>query len=173
MHPLPGPATAALAPNGLVNLDLSALVLSRTGAYTGLDCEKTLAVKTHSDCALETRLSAGSQRQEVAVTKNGKGRARSRPARHGMPRVVWACLAGLLLVVIGLLTWHPWDQSPATQVVAPQAAGQPRLRVDREQIDFGRVALDKPVKATFKLTNVGDQQLVLAGLPLVEVKKGC
>jgi len=46
--------------------------------------------------------------------------------------------------------------------------------VDRQQIDFGKVPLDKPVKATFMLSNVGDQPLQILGeQPVVEVKQGC
>jgi hypothetical protein len=138
-----------------------------------LPAKTTLSIATGFVRYQKTRRVEVLYRQEVAVTKNRKGRARGRPAGRGIPVVVWAGLGGLLLVVIGLAIWHPWNQSPATQVVAPQVAGRPRLAVDREQIDFGRVTLDKPVKATFKLTNIGDRQLVLGGLPLVEVKKGC
>ncbi len=54
-----------------------------------------------------------------------------------------------------------------------QVTGQPKLAVDREQIDFGKVPLDKTVKATFKLTNVGDQPLQILSQPVVEVKQGC
>ena len=42
-----------------------------------------------------------------------------------------------------------------------------------QQIDFGKVPLDIPVKATFKLSNVGDQPLQILGQPIVEVKQGC
>ncbi len=52
-------------------------------------------------------------------------------------------------------------------------AGRPSLVADRQQIDFGKVPLDIPVKATFKLTNVGDQPLQVLNQPVVEVKQGC
>ncbi|MGB8647245.1 MAG: hypothetical protein WCF84_18550 [Anaerolineae bacterium] len=49
----------------------------------------------------------------------------------------------------------------------------PRLSVDREQIDFGRVPLDKPVHAEFKITNSGDRSLTLDASAPVQVVKGC
>jgi hypothetical protein len=38
-------------------------------------------------------------------------------------------------------------------VVGGRRAGQPRLSVDRTQIDFGKQPVSRPVKATFVLTN--------------------
>ncbi|MBM4458724.1 MAG: DUF1573 domain-containing protein [Chloroflexi bacterium] len=49
----------------------------------------------------------------------------------------------------------------------------PRLAVDQKTMDFGKVPLDIPVKATFKLTNVGDQPLQILNKPIVEVRQGC
>jgi hypothetical protein len=49
----------------------------------------------------------------------------------------------------------------------------PRLAVDQKQMDFGKVPLDIPLKATFKLSNVGDQPLQILNQPVVEVKQGC
>jgi len=45
--------------------------------------------------------------------------------------------------------------------------------VDRQQIDFGKLPLDKTVKATFQVSNVGDQPLQIVSEPVVEVKQGC
>ena len=39
--------------------------------------------------------------------------------------------------------------------------------------DFGRVPLDIPVRATFTLSNDGDQPLQILNQPVVEVKEGC
>ncbi len=49
----------------------------------------------------------------------------------------------------------------------------PRLAVDRTRIDFGKVPLDVPVRATFRLSNIGDRPLKLLNQPVVEVKQGC
>ncbi len=49
----------------------------------------------------------------------------------------------------------------------------PRVTVDRERIDFGRVPLDKPVRAEFKVTNTGDRPLTLDTSAPVQVVQGC
>ncbi len=49
----------------------------------------------------------------------------------------------------------------------------PRLTVDRERIDFGRVPLDKPVRAEFKVTNTGDRPLTLDTTAPMQVLQGC
>lgn len=56
---------------------------------------------------------------------------------------------------------------------AIEVTGQPRLKVDREAIDFGDVRLGQTVEAAFLLTNVGDQTLQLTLAPYVEVVEGC
>jgi hypothetical protein len=64
-------------------------------------------------------------------------------------------------------------RQPAQAAKAPQFTGGAKLAVDQEKINFGTVPLNKPVKATFKLTNVGDQTLEIDGAPKIEVKAGC
>ncbi len=100
---------------------------------------------------------------------------RGRQARRGLPPVAWLALGGLVLVVVGLFFVRqslagPTNTAPAAAI---QVTGKPKLAVDRASIDFGRVPLDQPVKAVFKLTNVGDKPLTLAGVPVVEALKGC
>lgn len=60
---------------------------------------------------------------------------------------------------------------------APPAAievtGAPSLKVDQEKIDLGEVRLGKTVNVSFKLTNVGDQPLIIEENPYVEVVEGC
>jgi hypothetical protein len=63
---------------------------------------------------------------------------------------------------------------PATGATgATTITGQPRLSVDRTQIDFGKQQISKPVKATFVLTNVGDKPLQILGEPAIRVAQGC
>ncbi len=109
------------------------------------------------------------------MTKNNRGNARGatqasvRRAREkqGIPGVLWLALGGLILLIAGvLLIWRPGGG-------APLVAGKPSLTVDRDRIDFGTVPMDKPVKAVFKLTNVGDRPLTINGQPQVEVVEGC
>jgi hypothetical protein len=90
--------------------------------------------------------------------------------RKRIPPLMWVGVAGLLLLVAGLAVLL---RQPAQAAKAPQFTGGPKLAVDQAKIDFGTLPLDKPVKASFKLTNVGDQTLEIAGLPKVEVKQGC
>jgi hypothetical protein len=53
-------------------------------------------------------------------------------------------------------------------------ASGPRLAVDRERIDFGRVVYDKTVRAVFAVKNVGDQPLQIAQRQIaVRVVEGC
>ena len=53
------------------------------------------------------------------------------------------------------------------------AGKAPRLTLDRERIDFGKVPLDKPVKAVFTVTNTGGGNLSLDTSTPVKVVQGC
>ncbi|HEX9117196.1 MAG TPA: DUF1573 domain-containing protein [Anaerolineae bacterium] len=99
-----------------------------------------------------------------------KGRAAN---RRGVPAVAWVALGGLVFVLVGLLLTRQSLSSTAAAPARTRVAGKPSLAVDRETIDFGRLPLDKPVTATFKLTNLGDKPLKLAEVPAVQVVKGC
>jgi hypothetical protein len=54
-------------------------------------------------------------------------------------------------------------------------AGQigPRLAVNTERIDFGKVSFDKMVRAEFQVTNTGDRSLTLDSSTPVRVVEGC
>jgi len=54
----------------------------------------------------------------------------------------------------------------------PERPG-PRLRVDKELVDAGRVPSDHPLYERFLLRNDGDAPLVLKGVPVVKVLDGC
>jgi hypothetical protein len=84
-------------------------------------------------------------------------------------------LAGgaLLVIIIGIVLLSNLGRGSPGPGSPAQVTGQPKLALDREQIDFGKVPLGKTVKATFKLTNVGDQPLQILNQPVVEVKQGC
>lgn len=100
----------------------------------------------------------------------GKRRAAS-PARRS-PFSLYLGLGVLLFIVASLaLVWQPGSRQ---QAEAPtQTAGGPRLAVDKEEIDFGRVPINKTVKAIFRLRNTGDQPLQVLGEPRIEVREGC
>jgi hypothetical protein len=84
-------------------------------------------------------------------------------------------LAGgaLLMIVIGIVLLTSGGRGSSGDSSALQVAGRPALAVDRQEVNFGKVPLDKPVKATFTLTNIGDQPLQILNQPVVEVKQGC
>lgn len=54
-----------------------------------------------------------------------------------------------------------------------EVTGRPSLKVDQEQVDLGDVHLGRTVRASFVLTNVGDQPLRLTRSPYTEVVEGC
>ena len=85
------------------------------------------------------------------------------------PFVIMA-VGAVLIVVVGFLAWNGSNLKPSA---TPQVTGGPKLSVDRESIDFGKLPLDQPVRAEFKLKNVGDQPLAIKGEPRVELVKGC
>jgi hypothetical protein len=91
--------------------------------------------------------------------------------RRSLPWPVWAALGGLVLLAAGLV----FLSRPGTQAASekPLVTRQPKLVVNQDKIDFGTVPLGKPVEATFKLTNVGDQPLEIEGQPTIQVLKGC
>ena len=101
------------------------------------------------------------------VQQPGKRQAH-RPAGKPVTLPIVIGLAALVLIAAGIVvTTRGAGGSP------PQAASAPRLTVDRETIDFGKVPLDVPVKAVFVLSNTGGRPLNILGEPVIEVKQGC
>ncbi len=80
-------------------------------------------------------------------------------------------VGAVLIIVIGFLAWNGSNSKKPS--ATPQVTGGPKLSVDRDSIDFGKLPLDLPVRAEFKLKNVGDQPLAIKGEPRVELVKGC
>ncbi len=105
--------------------------------------------------------------------------SRSRIARKGAappPRSPWPFIVmgvgTLLIVVVGFLVWRSSNSSPKAST-PPEVTGSAKLSVDRDSIDFGKVALGQSVQAQFKLKDAGDQPLKIVGNPRVELVKGC
>jgi len=98
------------------------------------------------------------------------------PRRSRLPlRLAAPIVAGgaLLVIVVGVVLLATGGRGSSGTGSPAQVAGGPALAVDQQKIDFGKVPLDIPVKATFQLSNVGDQPLQILNEPVVEVKKGC
>lgn len=105
------------------------------------------------------------------------GRARIKRKNKATPKSPWPFVAmgigAVLIVVVGFLTWRGSTSGARSASATPQVTGGPKLGIDRDSIDFGKLPLDKPVRAEFKLKNVGDQPLAIKGEPRVELVKGC
>ena len=96
---------------------------------------------------------------------------RRAPARQGPAWGPLAFLAGgVALLGVALFALL----RPGAGGGAPlEVQGAPRLKVDREVIDFGDVRLGEWVQADFRVTNVGDQPLRFSETPWVELVEGC
>jgi hypothetical protein len=97
----------------------------------------------------------------------------SRPTKSTRLKPFYAMFS-VLIVMAGLLAaCESVGQAPSANSAPTKVTGQPRLSVDRTQVDFGKVPMDKMVKATFIVTNIGDKPLQIMGEPTVKVAKGC
>lgn len=108
-------------------------------------------------------------------TKHPPGGGKAFPSSMKRSYAPFLLLGGgaLLALIVGIMVlWKPGDQSSPTDTPA-QVTGKPRVALDKTQIDFGQVKLDKTVQATFRISNVGDQPLKILDKPLVEVQRGC
>jgi hypothetical protein len=103
------------------------------------------------------------------------GRARVKRKNEPTSKSPWLlvvmAMGAVLIVVVGFLAWNGSNLKKPS--ATPQVTGGPKLSVDRDSIDFGKLPLDQPVRAEFKLKNVGDQPLAIKGEPRVELVKGC
>ncbi len=94
----------------------------------------------------------------------GQQQSRSRPSPRRAWR--WAASGALALIVVGAsaLWWAAGS---------PDAAGPPRLVVDRTDVDLGDVRFETPARVVFTLSNAGDAPLRLKDAPRVVAKAGC
>ncbi len=110
-------------------------------------------------------------KQVNQLSKSEKAQTASPPPRSPLPLFL---AGGALLVIIVGVVWLATSGRGAINAGGPaQVAGRPALAVDRTLIDFGKVPLDVSVRATFRLSNVGDRPLQILNQPVVEVKAGC
>lgn len=104
----------------------------------------------------------------MAQKQYGTKRGSSRQGKSPVPFYLLG--VALLLIIVGGFVLLRGTATPSKSI---EVDGKPKLAVDRAQIDFGKVPLDKPVRAEFELSNVGNQPLELVGIPQVVVKEGC
>ena len=110
-------------------------------------------------------------RKTNQLPKGGKANTTSPPKRNILP--IFLAGSVLLVIIAGIVLLASAGRGSSGSSSPVQVAGQPKLVVDQEKIDFGKVPLDIPVKATFQLGNAGDQPLKILNQPVVEVKQGC
>ena len=88
---------------------------------------------------------------------------------RGWPVVLIA--GGILLVALAYFALR--DDSQPQSDVQPQVTGAPAISVEPQRIDMGEVKLGTPVKASFVVTNIGDQALKFTEAPYIELVEGC
>ncbi len=101
-----------------------------------------------------------------------------RKAKSSSPRrfpLLWAAIAGaaLLFIAGGLILTRRNSENLPSSDFAPEVTGAPRLVVAQDAIDEGYIKLNKTVRTTFHLKNVGDQPLKILDEPQVKLVEGC
>src|SRR3954470_18894925 len=94
--------------------------------------------------------------------------ARSKPAK----RLLW--IGGLAVIALIAAVLLSQNRVSSEQAVWPTSvSGAPRVALAQELFDYGTVHYGKTVQTVFKMRNIGDQDLVINGIPQVEVAEGC
>ena len=100
--------------------------------------------------------------------KSKQGKKQIAPPRR-TPWLLYVGVAAFVLIIVGVvLLWRP-----TAQTGSPAQVTGPRVAVNQEKIDFGQVPVEKVVKATFLVKNVGDAPLQILNQPQVRVAQGC
>jgi hypothetical protein len=107
------------------------------------------------------------------ITQSGKAGKPDASSRQRGRLPLHVADSALLVIIVSAVLLTGCGRSPAGDSSPTPVAGRPALAVDQEKINFGKVPLDKPVKAVFRLRNAGDQPLQILNQPAVEVKQGC
>ncbi len=95
-----------------------------------------------------------------------------RKVRQAMPRWMRALMIFLPLALITVLAAAACEEVPPPASKPGQAVSGARISVDKESFDFGQVPLDKEVRATFNVKNVGSDTLTLRDVR-VRLVEGC
>ncbi len=101
----------------------------------------------------------------MAKRENGRISGRQKPDSFPL---IWIFGVAAVLLVAGIVAWVATSggDSGASRI-------GPRVSVDQDRIDFGRVPFDKTVRAEFKITNTGDRPLTLDASSPITALKGC
>jgi hypothetical protein len=100
-----------------------------------------------------------------------------RPEHHRRQRPIGplALIFGGSLILVAIVAFVLIGRNTGSGVPAnfqPEAEG-PRVSIDRQVIDFGKRPLNVPVEATFRVRNVGSQDLRILDTPQIQVLEGC
>lgn len=82
-------------------------------------------------------------------------------------------LGGVSVLIIAGIVFLSRQPDVEQTRVPLTVAGSPNLEIDQEHIDFGDVPVNKMVRASFKLSNSGDEPLLISYSPLAQVVEGC
>ena len=107
--------------------------------------------------------------------------SRSKPREHRIKnknaRRRWLAflpIAGsVLLIIAAVAVAFAVQRGRTPGKAAAEVKGGPRLQVDKETVDLGRVDFGRMMGARFQLTNVGDDTLRFSKQPYIEVVEGC
>jgi len=101
------------------------------------------------------------------MSKSSRKKKKQKKQKKQFPWVV--SILGVALLAGALAFAFKKPAEPYTSEIT----GAPAIQVDKQVVDLGNIQLGKWVKASFQVTNVGDQPLRLTQNPYVEVKEGC
>lgn len=103
------------------------------------------------------------------MSKRSTARSHQSTRRHNLwlPLVIVGSI--LVITVAALLFTQPEPSQPGVPV---EVSGSPRLSLDRKAIDFGDVPVNQMVRASFTLSNVGDESLRFSYSPIAQVVEG-
>lgn len=93
---------------------------------------------------------------------------------RSLPRPAAFLAASAVIVAAGLAVLALFgDAGGTTPKVAIEVRDAPRLKVDREVVDIGRVRLGNDAFVAFTVSNVGDRPLRFTSPPYVRLEEGC
>jgi len=106
---------------------------------------------------------------------NSRDKQQQQPSKMvAISRSKWlfpAIMVGVGVVLVGVV--FALIQSSRKEPYIPEVTGRPSAAIDQMLFDYGDVVNNSSVETTFHVLNVGDEDLVMLGAPLVEVVEGC